>query len=110
MKINGVPLIPLYSARSRPSLGVGRAVDNALTLFRVWPFKDVGAILGHANAAAYADNMHGCGKLLPLQFFKCKFENFLMVVSTMCPHLKVAELNTLSGGKGITGIHIPICQ
>ena len=29
-------------------------------------------------------------------FFKCKFENFLMVVSTMCPYIKVAELNTLS--------------
>ena len=43
-------------------------------------------------------------------FFKCKFENFLMVVSTMCPHIKVAELNTLSDGKGITGIHIAICQ
>ena len=24
----------------------------------------------------------------------------------MCPHIKVAELNTLSDGKGITGIHI----
>ena len=23
----------------------------------------------------------------------------------MCPHIKVAELNTLSDGKGITGIH-----
>ena len=87
-----------------------RAADNANTLFRVWPFKNVGAILGHANAAAYADNMHGCGKFQPLQFFKCKFENFLMVVSTMCPHIKVAELNTLSGGKGITGIHTAIFQ
>ena len=28
-----------------------------------------------------------------------------MVVSTMCLHIKVAELNTLSDGKGITGIH-----
>ena len=37
-------------------------------------------------------------------FFKCKFDNFLMVVSTMCPHIKVAELNTLSHGKGITGM------
>ena len=25
-----------------------------LTLFRVWPSKNVGAIIGHANAAAYA--------------------------------------------------------
>ena len=33
-----------------------------------------------------------------------------MVVSTMCPHIKVAELNTLSDEKGITGIHIAICQ
>ena len=23
----------------------------------------------------------------------------------MCPHIKVAELNTVSDGKGITGIH-----
>ena len=30
--------------------------------YSVWPFKNVGAILGHANAAAYADNMHGCGQ------------------------------------------------
>ena len=29
-----------------------RAVDNALTLFRVWPIKNVGAIFGHASAAA----------------------------------------------------------
>ena len=40
--------------------------------YSVWPFKNVGAILGHANAAAYADNMHGCGKLLPLQFFNLR--------------------------------------
>ena len=46
----------------RDIIGQTRAVDNALTLSRVWPFKNVGAILGHANAAAYADNMHGCGK------------------------------------------------
>ena len=32
-----------------------RAVDNALkTLFRVWSGYNVGAIIGHANAAAYA--------------------------------------------------------
>ena len=36
--------------------------------------------------------------------FKCKFENFLMVESTMCLRIKVAELNPLSDGKGITGI------
>ena len=29
-----------------------RAVDNALTLFRVWPIENVGAIFGHASAAA----------------------------------------------------------
>ena len=29
-----------------------RAVDNALTLFRVWPMENVGAIFGHASAAA----------------------------------------------------------
>ena len=28
-----------------------------------------------------------------------------MVVSTMCMDIKVAELNTLSDGKGITCIH-----
>ena len=28
------------------------AVDNALTLFRVWPIENVGAIFGHASAAA----------------------------------------------------------
>ena len=33
-----------------------------------------------------------------------------MVVSTMNLHIKVAELNTLSDGKGITGIHIALCQ
>ena len=37
-------------------------------------------------------------------FFKCKFENFLMVESTMYLRIKVAELNPLSDGKGITGI------
>ena len=36
--------------------------------------------------------------------FKCKFDNFLMVESTMCLRIKVAELNPLSDGKGITGI------
>ena len=39
---------------------------------------------------------------LPLQFFKCKFEKFLMMVSTMCLYIKVAELNTLTDRKGIT--------
>ena len=48
-------------ARCQPLAVVTRAVDNALTLFRVWPFKNVGVTLGHANAAAYADNVHGCG-------------------------------------------------
>ena len=33
-------------------IGLCRAVDNALTLFRVWPIENVGAIFGHASAAA----------------------------------------------------------
>ena len=32
-----------------------------------------------------------------------------MVASTMNPHIKVAELNTLSDGKGITGIPSAVC-
>ena len=36
---------------------------------------------------------------LPLQFFKCKFETFLMDRFE-----NVAQLDTLSDGKGITGI------
>ena len=42
----------LSTALDTPRLA--RAVDNALTLFRVWLFKNVGAIFGHASAAAYA--------------------------------------------------------
>ena len=30
------------------------ALPTALTAFRVWPIKNVGAIFGHASAAAYA--------------------------------------------------------
>ena len=56
----------------------------------------MGAIFGHASDAVYAqriaDNMHGCGKFCPLQFFKCKFEKFLIVVSTMCPHIKLQNV------------------
>ena len=37
--------------------------------------------------------------------FKCKFEAFLAVESTIYLYVKVSELNTLSDGKGITGIH-----
>ena len=37
-------------------------------------------------------------------FFKCKFEKFIRVESTICLHIKVAELNPLSDGKGIIGI------
>ena len=47
------------------------------------------------------------GKLFQLHvflFFKCKFEKFLMNVKAMCLCIKVAELNTLSVGKGIPGI------
>ena len=39
-----------------------------------------------------------------LGFSNANFENFLMVESTMCLRIKVAELNPLSDGKGITGI------
>ena len=39
-----------------------------------------------------------------LWFFKCKFEKFIMAESTMCLHIKVAELNPLSDGNIITGI------
>ena len=45
------------------------------------------------------------GNLKKNENFKCKFETFLAVESTIYLHLKVAELNTLSDGKGITGIH-----
>ena len=38
------------------------------------------------------------------EFFKCKFVKFLLMVSTIGLHIKVAELNTPSDGKGITGI------
>ena len=47
------------------------------------------------------------GKLSQLHVFvfsKCKFDKFLMTVEAMCLRIKVAELNTLSVGKGITGI------
>ena len=39
-----------------------------------------------------------------LVFLKCKFEKFLITVKAMCLRINVAELNTLSVGKGITGI------
>ena len=45
------------------------------------------------------------GNLKKNENFKCKFETFLAVESTIYLHLKVVELNTLSDGKGITGIH-----
>ena len=38
------------------------------------------------------------------EFFKCKFVKFLLIVSTIRLNIKVAELNTPSDGKGITGI------
>ena len=40
-----------------------------------------------------------------LKNFKCKFDKFLALESTIYLHIKVAELNTLSDGKGITCIH-----
>ena len=45
------------------------------------------------------------GNLKKNENFKCKFETFLAVESTIYLYVKVAELNTLSDGKGITGIH-----
>ena len=36
------------------TLSLDRAVDNALSLSRVWPNKNVGAIFGRVSAAAYA--------------------------------------------------------
>ena len=45
------------------------------------------------------------GNLKKNEHFKCKFETFLAVESTIYLHVKVAELNTLADGKGITGIH-----
>ena len=45
------------------------------------------------------------GNLKKNENFKCKFETFLAVESTIYLHVKVAELNILSDGKGITGIH-----
>ena len=44
-------------------------------------------------------------KIKKLKNFKCKFEKFLALESTIYLSIKVAELNTLSVGKGITGIH-----
>ena len=37
--------------------------------------------------------------------FKCNFQKFLEMESTIYLSIKVAELYTLSDGKGITGIH-----
>ena len=44
-------------------------------------------------------------KIKKLKNFKCKFEKFLALESTIYLYIKVAELNTLSDGKGITCIH-----
>ena len=44
-------------------------------------------------------------KIKKLKKLKCKFEKFLALESTIYLHIKVAELNTLSDGKGITCIH-----
>ena len=44
-------------------------------------------------------------KIKKLKKFKCKFEKFLALESTIYLSMNVAELNTLSDGKGITGIH-----
>ena len=44
-------------------------------------------------------------KKLKLKNLKCNFQKFLAMESTIYLSIKVAELNTLSDGKGITGIH-----
>ena len=43
-------------------------------------------------------------QLHAFSFFKCKFEKCLMTAKAMCLRIKVAQLNTLSVGKEITGI------
>ena len=40
-----------------------------------------------------------------MENLKCNFQKFLAMESTIYLSIKVAELNTLSDGKGITGIH-----
>ena len=57
-----------------------------------------------AYISQFVNEMENKYFFLLFWFFKCKFENFLMVESTMCLRIKVAELNPLSDGKGITGI------
>ena len=57
-----------------------------------------------AHISQFVNEMENKLKINFFWFFKCKFENFMMVESTMCLHIKVAELNPLSDGKGITGI------
>ena len=93
-------------ARRRTPTNSGRAVDNALNVIQSVVRLERGR---HYRSRKCCSVRITCTVAANI-FFKCKFENFLMVVSTMCPHIKVAELNTLSDGKGITGIHIAICQ
>ena len=88
------------------TLSAARAVDNALNVIQSVVRLERGR---HYRSRKCCSVRITCTVAANI-FFKCKFENFLMVVSTMCPHIKVAELNTLSDGKGITGIHIAICQ
>ena len=57
-----------------------------------------------AYISQFVNEMESKLKINFFFFFKCKFEKFIMVESTMCLHIKVAELNPLSDGKGITGI------
>ena len=49
-------------------------------------------------------NLRKLSQLHAFSFFKCKFEKFLMTAKAMCLHIKVAQLNTLSVEKEITGI------
>ena len=44
-------------------------------------------------------------KQLNKKKLKCNFQTFLAMESTIYLSIEVAELNTLSDGKGITGIH-----
>ena len=43
-------------------------------------------------------------QLHAFSFFKCKFEKFLMTAKAMCLRIKVAQLNSISVGKEITGV------
>ena len=81
-------------------LSAARAVDNALNVIQSVVRLERGR---HYRSRKCCSVRITCTVAANI-FFKCKFENFLMVESTMCLRIKVAELNPLSDGKGITGI------